>query len=59
MLIVINFNPSRSFFFSRAYQTFLFCNPISKMFFLGTPLMDSPMFMIRVNVTLVYKNIYV
>ena len=46
-------------FLCRASQTFLFCNPISKKVFLGDPFMDSLMLIIRVNVTLVYKNIYI
>ena len=44
---------------SQGFSNFFVPRPISKKFFLGDPLMDSLMLMIRVNVTLVYRNIYI
>jgi len=43
----------------QGFSSFFVLRPISKKVFLGDPLMDSLMLIIRVNVTLVYKNIYI
>jgi len=43
----------------QGFSNFFVLRPISKKVFLGDPLMDSLILMIRVNVTIVYKNIYI